>query len=173
MAELNINNLALDDNTYKLLEEGTYHFKVTSHEIDYYSGNSTKIPPNTQQVICNLEIPFTDENGSFSTVTVKNNLNIYSKMLFLVRQFAECIKLCSEKGKENVNLDNMDEKTGICEIAHREGNDGNTYMFVKTFYAPSKAPKVTMNDAEFEKYLNNDFVDTDNLSVPFEDKRWN
>ena len=50
MAEnLNINNLTLDDNTFKLLDEGTYHFKVASHSIDYYSGNSTKIPENTQE----------------------------------------------------------------------------------------------------------------------------
>ena len=58
MAELNLNNLTLDDNTFDVLPDGDYHFTVDSHEIDYYSGNSTKIPPNTQQVICHLEIPY-------------------------------------------------------------------------------------------------------------------
>lgn len=166
--QLNINNLTLEDNTYKVVEEGTYHFKVVSHDTDFYTGTSTKIPANTQQVICNLEIPFIDENGAFSTAKVVNRLNIYSKALFAVRQFAECIGLCSEKGRENINLNDMDEKTGICEIAHREGNDGNKYMTVKTFYSPSKAPKVTMNDSEWEKYLNNEFMVIDD-DIPFED----
>ena len=52
MAELNLNNLTLDDNTFDTLPDGDYRFTVDSHEFDYYSGNSTKIPPNTQQVIC-------------------------------------------------------------------------------------------------------------------------
>ena len=57
MAELNLNNLTLDDNTFDTLPDGDYRFTVDSHEFDYYSGSSTKIPPNTQQVICYLAIP--------------------------------------------------------------------------------------------------------------------
>ena len=125
MAEnLNINNLTLDDNSFKLLDEGTYRFRVAGHSIDYYSGNSTKIPANTQVVSCELEIPYTDESGNIATATVKNNLNIYKKALFAVRQFAECIGLCSEKGRESINLEDMDGKTGVCEITHRSGRNG-------------------------------------------------
>jgi len=68
MAELNINNLELDDNTFEVLPEGDYHFTVASHEVGYYSGNSKKIPENTQQVTCELEIPTTDR-----TVTLRRN----------------------------------------------------------------------------------------------------
>ena len=162
--KLDINNLTLEDNSMKLLDEGSYRFKVREHTVDFYSGNSEKIPPNTQVVTAMLEIPYTDENGDIATVTVKNNLNIYNKALFAVRQFAECIGLCGEKGKQNLNLEDMDEKTGICEITHREGNNGNLYNNVKVCYPPSKAPKVTLNDGEFEKWLNNSALD----EIPFE-----
>ena len=169
MAEqLSIDNLMLDDNSFKLLEEGTYHFKVVNHTVDYYSGNSTKIPPNTQVVIAELEIPYTDENGQPAVITIKNNLHIYKKALFAVRQFAECIRLCSESGRESINLHDMDGKTGICEIDNYEAANGNTYNNVKTCYAPSKAPKVCANDKEFEAYMKNDGFET---SVP-DDVPW-
>ena len=162
MSELNINNLTLDDNSFKLLDEGAYRFKVAGHSIDYYSGNSTKIPANTQVVSCELEIPFTDESGNISTVVVRNNLNIYKKALFAVRQFAECVGLCSEKGRESINLEDMDEKTGVCEITHREGNDGNEYNNVKICYPPSRAPKVCLNDEEWKQWIDSDgFVESD------------
>ena len=170
MAEnLNINNLTLDDNSFKLLDEGTYRFRVAGHSIDYYSGNSTKIPANTQVVSCELEIPYTDESGNIATATVKNNLNIYKKALFAVRQFAECIGLCSEKGRESINLEDMDGKTGVCEITHREGNDGNEYNNVKICYAPSKAPKVCVNDEEWKKWESGgDFVTDSEGENPWE-----
>ena len=57
MAELNINNLELDDNIIEVLPDGDYHFTVESHEVGYYSGDSTKIPADTQQVTCYLAIP--------------------------------------------------------------------------------------------------------------------
>ena len=54
--ELNINNLMLDDNTIEVLPDGDYHFTVASHEVGY--ATSDKMPPNTQQVACYLEIPY-------------------------------------------------------------------------------------------------------------------
>ena len=88
MAELNLNNLMLDDNTFETVPDGDYRFTVDHHEFDYYSGSSAKIPPNTQQVICYLAIPF-EKDDEVKTVTVKNTLNIYKKGLWAVRQFVE------------------------------------------------------------------------------------
>lgn len=141
MAEFNLNNLELDDNSFEVLPEGDYHFTVDSHEIGYYSGNSTKIPPNTQQIIVKLRVPTAD-----GEVVVRNTFNIYKNMLFLLRQFSECIGMCPEKGKFAFNVDNIDGRTGVCSITVGESARGNKFNNVQTFYAPSKAPAVTEND---------------------------
>lgn len=143
MAEFNINNLELDDNTIELLPDGDYHFTVASHDVGY--ATSDKIPANTQQIACYLEIPFT-KDGESKTVTVRNNLNIYKKALFAVRQFVECIGMVPEKGKMKVDLDKIDGMTGICAITSYAGRNGNEYNQVQQFYPPSKAPTVTSND---------------------------
>ena len=166
MDNLNINNLMLDDNSFKVLDEGTYRFTVSDHTIDYYSGNSTKIPENTQVVKANLEIPYTDENGDLAVAKVRNNLNIYRGALFAVRQFAECIGLCDETGRKSINLEDMDGKSGICEITHYTNQKGDTYNNVDRCYPPSKAPKVCLNDKEFEAYKNGDFETADG-SIPW------
>ena len=144
MSEFNLNNLALDDNTFDVLPDGDYHFTVESHEVDYYSGSSDKIPANTQQIICHLEIPFI-EDGDVKTAKVRNTLNVYKKALFAIRQFVECIGMVPEKGKMNVDMDKVDGRTGICSIMTVEGKNGN-FNRVQQFYPPSKAPAVTAND---------------------------
>lgn len=157
--QLNINNLVLDDNSFEVLPDGDYHFTVTSHDVGY--STSDKMPPNTQKITCNLEIPYM-KDGSIMYVTVKNNLNVYSKGFFAIRQFGECIGLYPEKGKAAANLEDMDGKTGICSINTREYN-GNEYNNVAKFYAPSKAPAVTAND---EAWAKKDFAE-DNSDIPF------
>lgn len=142
MAEFNLNNLELDDNSFEVLPEGDYHFTVDSHEIGYYSGDSKKIPPNTQQIIVHLAITTNDGNE----VKVRNTFNIYKQMFFLLRQFSECIGLCPEKGKFSFNVDAIDGRTGVCAITVGESQRGNKFNNVQTFYAPSKAPAVTAND---------------------------
>lgn len=146
--ELNINNLMLDDNTIEVLPDGDYHFTVASHEVGY--ATSDKMPPNTQQVACYLEIPYM-KDGEVCTATVRNNLNIYKKALFAVRQFVECIGMVPERGKLAVDLDKMDGKSGICSITTRESKNGNEFNNVQMFYPPSKAPAVTANDEAWKK----------------------
>ena len=144
MAEqLNINNLTLDDNTFEILPDGDYHFTVASHEVGY--ATSDKMPPNTQQIICHLEIPYI-KDGEVKTAEVRNNLNIYKKALFAVRQFVECIGMVPEKGRMNVDLTQMDGLEGVCRLETRESKNGNEFNSVQMFYAPSKAPAVTAND---------------------------
>ena len=145
MAELNINNLELDDNTFEVLPDGDYHFRVESHSVDYYSGNSENIPANTQEITCYLEIPFM-KDGEPATATVRNTLRIYKKALFAVRRFVECIGMVPEKGKMSVDLEKMDGLTGVCNISKGTSAKGNDYNRVEMFYAPSKAPAVTAND---------------------------
>lgn len=152
---LNINNLTLDDNTFTTLPDGDYHFTVKSHEIGYYSGDSDKIPPNTQVVTVYLEIPYLKE-GSLSYCKVKNNLNIYKKALFAIRQFTDCIGLTPEKGKASINLESMDDHEGICNIERFESKNGNEYNRVKICYAPSKAPTITLNDEAWKMHKDND-----------------
>lgn len=146
--ELNINNLMLDDNTIEVLPDGDYHFTVSSHEVGY--ATSDKMPPNTQQVTCYLDIPYM-KDGEAYMATVRNNLNIYKKALFAVRQFVECIGMVPERGKLAVDLDKMDGKSGICSITTRESKNGNEFNNVQMFYPPSKAPAVTANDDAWAK----------------------
>lgn len=160
--EFNINNLELDDNTFELLPDGDYHFTVKSYDVGY--ATSDKMPPNTQQIVCQLEVPYM-KDGSLKFASVRNNLNIYKKALFAVRQFAECIGLASEKGKEKVDLTKMVGCTGICSITTREGNSGREFNNVATFYAPSKAPAVTAND---EAWQNRDGFEEVPNDIPFE-----
>ena len=150
MSEFNLNNLVLDDNSFDVLPDGDYHFKVDSHSIEF--AQSEKLPPNTQQIVCYLEIPFED-NGEIKTVTVKNRLNVYKKALFAIRQFAECIGLCPEKGKFAFNVDKIDGMAGICNITTGTSTRGNQYNNVQTFYPPSKAPAVTSNDDAWQTYI--------------------
>lgn len=153
MAEsYDINNLMLDSNEFVTVEPGDYHFMVESHEIDYYSGNSEKIPQGTQIVVTHLEVPFFDNEGNLQVANIRNNLNIYKKAMFVVRQFVECIGLVGEKGRESVNLDDMDGKTGICSLICNVYN-GNEYNNVNEFFSPSKAPTVTENDKAWEEYM--------------------
>lgn len=149
MAELNINNLELDDNSFVVLPDGDYHFTVESHEIGYSS--SDKLPPNTQQIVCYLEIPF-NKNGEIITAKVRNSLNVYKKALFAIRQFVECIGMVPEKGKSAVDMDKIDGKTGICALTTIEGKNGNEYNQVQRFYPPSKAPAVTANDDAWDGF---------------------
>lgn len=139
----NINNLELDDNSFYLLPDGDYHFTVASHEVGY--STSDKMPPNTQTITCQLEIPYL-EDGELHIATVKNNLNVYKKALFAIRQFVECIGLVPEKGKVKIDLEQMDGRTGVCSITTRESSRGNEFNNVGQFYAPSKAPAITAND---------------------------
>ena len=149
MAEqFNISNLTLDDNTFEVIPDGDYHFTVASHEVGY--STSEKMPPNTQQIVCYLEIPIV-KDGEVKTVTVRNNLNLYKKALWAVRQFAECIGIVPEKGKFNVDLTKMDGLEGVCSITTFTGNDGNDRNRVGVFYPPSKVPAVTANDNAWEK----------------------
>lgn len=149
MAEtFNINNLELDDNTFEVLPDGDYRFRVASHSIGY--ATSDKLPPNTQQVACDLEIPI-EKDGQIKVVTVRNNLNVYKKALFAIRQFVECIGMVPEKGKANIDLDKIDGLTGICALTTYESSNGNEFNRVQMFYPPSKAPAVTANDEAWKK----------------------
>ena len=146
--ELNVHNLVLDDNTFEVLPDGDYRFTVASHELGYAS--SDKLPPNTQQITCHLEIPII-KDGEVKTVTVKNNFNVYKKALFAIRQFAEAIGLCAEKGKFTFDVDKIDGKTGVCSLTTHESANGNEYNHVQNFYPPSKVPAATANDDAWQK----------------------
>ena len=156
MAEtLNINNLELADDSFKnIAADGDYRFKVVSHELSYYSGNSTKIPPNTQQIICHLEIPVM-EDGELVVVSCRNTLNVYAKALFAIRNFTNCIGLSSETGKTNIDREKMDGLTGIGFFKLVESG-GKDYTNLDTPYAPSKAPTVALNDEAWQKYNSED-----------------
>lgn len=166
MAEqnLNLNNLMLDDNTFDVIPDGDYHFTVDSHEFDYYSGSSTKIPENTQEVICYLSIPY-EKDGEIKTATIKNTLRIYKKGLWAVRQFCESIGMVPEKGKAPVDMDKIDGLEGVCAITTGTSAKGNEFNNVSTFYPPSKVPKVTANDEAWAK--RNDFVPVVDGDDPF------
>lgn len=151
--QLNINNLELDDNTFEVLPDGDYHFKVASHEVGY--ATSDKMPPNTQQIICHLEIPF-EKDGEIKTAKVRNNLNVYRKALFAIRQFAECIGMVPEKGKAKIDLEKIDGMTGVCSITTMESKNGNEFNRAELFYPPSKAPAVTANDGAWSKWRQED-----------------
>ena len=158
----NINNLELDDNTFEVLPDGDYHFIVASHENGY--ATSDKMPPNTQQVTCYLEIPF-EKDGEIETVTVRNNLNVYKKALFAIRQFVECIGMVPEKGKASIDLDKIDGLCGVCSITTVESSNGNEFNRVQQFYPPSKVPAVTANEEAWKK--RGDFKGVDGLDLPF------
>ena len=144
----NINNLELDDNTFEVLPDGDYHFTVESHEVGY--ATSEKMPPNTQQIACYLEIPFM-KDGEVKTAKVRNNLNVYKKALFAIRQFVECIGMVPEKGKVKIDLEKMDGMAGVCSLTTREGSKGGEFNSVQYFYPPSKTPAVTANDEAWKK----------------------
>lgn len=144
-----INNLELDDNTFETVPDGDYHFTVESHEVDY--STSDKLPPNTQVIICHLDIPFTNKDGELKTASVRHNLPICKKFLWKVRQFAECIGMVPEKGKAKIDIDKIDGMTGICAITTGTSAKGNEYCNVQICYAPSKAPAVTANDDAWSK----------------------
>jgi hypothetical protein len=148
MAELNINNLTLDDNTFKVLPDGDYHFTVAGHEVGY--ATSDKLPPNTQQIKCELEVPVM-EDGDVVTVIIRNNLNVYKKALFAIRQFVEAIRMVPEKGKASIDLEKIDGLSGVCAVSVYESASGNQYNRVERFYPPSKVPAVTANDEAWSR----------------------
>ncbi len=152
--ELTINNLELEDNSFVVLPEGDYHFRVYSHEV--VIATSDKLPPNTKQVVVTLEVP-----SAQGTAKVRHYLNIYKKALFAIRQFTDCIKLTEEHGKANINLDKMDGLTGICHLISQVANSGNEYNRVDTLYAPSKAPLITENDEAWEQFQTAQFAPID------------
>ena len=131
---------------------------------------SDKIPPNTQVVTCYLSIPYY-KDGLLTTAKVRNNLNIYSKALFAIRQFTDCIGLTPEKGKASLDLEKMDGLSGVCAITTVETKKGNEMNNVSVFYAPSKAPVVTANDEAWAK--KDDFLAMDGGENPFDEPAFN
>ena len=167
--QFDLNNLELDDNSREVLPDGDYKFTVASHEFGYYSGDSTKIPPNTQQITVMLEIPFY-KDGVVSMAKVRNQFNVYAKAMFAIRQFVEAIKLVPEKGRQKINIDDIDGRTGVCSLTTVESKNGNEFNNVAMFYPPSKAPLKTANDDAWEH--RDDPLEVpavpDDLEVPFE-----
>lgn len=145
MAEnLDLNNLFLDDNDFTTVPEGDYRFEVTDYELGY--ATSAKMPENTQVITVHMRVPYKSEDGIVN-VSVRLNLNVYSKALFAIRQFFESIGLMPEKGRAKMpQLDLMIGKTGICRLLQGVSAKGNEYNQVDICYPPSKAPTVTNND---------------------------
>lgn len=167
MAEnFDLNNLTLADASFETVPEGDYHFKVVSHEVGYYQpkeGSESKIPAGTQQLIFHLEIPFKD-----TVVSVKHTQNLYQKVMFLLRQTTDCIGLTPERGVAQFDINKLDGSSGIARFIVEAGNNGRDYNKVLTWYAPSKAPTVCENDAEWEKYKNNGGFKPLAEELPFE-----
>ena len=146
MAEnLDLNNLYLDDNDFTTVPEGDYRFEVTDYELGY--STSDKMPENTQVIKVHMRVPYKADDGSIVSVSVRLNLNVYSKALFAIRQFFESIGLMPEKGRAKMpDLDTMIGKTGVCRLLQGVSSKGNEYNQVDHCYPPSKAPTVTNND---------------------------
>lgn len=149
MANYDLHDLELNDNSFDVVPAGTYRFRVDSVEEGFYSGKSDKIPNGTQQLIAYFAIPYTSENGEYKIASVKSTFNIYAKAMFALRQFAESIGMCKESGKFTFNMDDVFGKDGICEIEVRTSKNGNQFARVKSCYPPSKAPKTCTNDKEW------------------------
>jgi len=149
MAELNINNLELDDNIVELLPDGDYHCTLVSHEVEY--STSEKFPANTQQIVAHFEVPFVGKDGILRTAKIRSQFPIVQRMLWKVRQLVECIGMAPEKGRVKLDLDAIDGKTGIIAVITKESSKGNEFNDIQTFYAPSKAPVVTANDEAWKK----------------------
>lgn len=145
MAEnIDLNNLYLDDNEFTTVPEGDYHFEVTDFDLDY--STSDKLPENTQVITVYMRVPYKIDDEVVD-VTVRHKLNVYSKALFAIRQFFECIGMMPEKGRAKMPpLDKTIGKTGIVKLLVGVSPKGNEYNQVDTCYPPSKAPKVTKND---------------------------
>ena len=144
MAELDLSNMMLDDNSFTTAPEGDYHFRVDDYDLEY--STSPKMPENTQVIVVHMSIPVMVE-GEVETASVTLRLNVYSKALFAIRQFFESIGLMPEKGRAKVpNLDLMVGKTGICRLIQGVSAKGNEYNQVDMCYSPSKAPAVCAND---------------------------
>ena len=152
MANFDLHNLELNDNQFDVLPAGSYRFRVTALEEGFYSGNSDKIPNGTQQIIAHFDIPYTSEAGDYKIASVKTTFNIYTKALFALRQFAECIGMCQENGKFTFDMDKAQGQDGVCEIEIRTSSRGNDFPSVKTCYPPSKAPKKCANETEWIAY---------------------
>lgn len=149
MAEYNINNIELDDNTFEVLPAGDYNFVVREHEVGF--AKSSKLPENTQQITVFLDIPYFDKDGALQMATAKKSLFVAKKTLFVIRNFAEAIGLAPEKGKVKLDLEKMDGRSGVCQLSIFETNNGNEINTVDNFYPPSKAPLKTANDEAFAK----------------------
>lgn len=146
---LDITNLMLDDNNYESVPEGDYHFKVDSYEMDY--ATSDKFPENTQVIRVHMSVPAMIE-GSREIVTIRKDLPICTKMLWLIRQFFECIGMMPEKGRAKMpELDGMIGKTGIFRLVQQVSAKGNEFNSVDAFYSPSKAPGRCDNDDAWNK----------------------
>ena len=152
MANFDLHNLELNDNQFEVIPAGSYRFRVTDLEECFYSGTSDKIPNGTQQIIAHFDVPYTSESGEYKIASVKSTFNIYTKALFALRQFAECIGMCKENGKFTFDMDAAKGKDGICEIEIRTSSKGNEFPSVKNCYPPSKAPKACANDKEWDIY---------------------
>lgn len=168
MAEnLDLNNLYLDDNSFTVVPEGDYHFRVQDYDLEY--STSDKLPENTQVIVIHLDVP-TIVAGAVEHVSVRHRLNVYSKALFAIRQFFESIGLMPEKGRAKMpDLDLMIGKEGICHLIQGVSSKGNEYNQIDSCYAPSKAPlKCANDDAWSKRNDDSDFKPGDEAEVnPF------
>ena len=168
MAEnfVDLENLYLDDNSYLAAPEGDYHFTVDGYDLDY--STSEKFPENTREVVVHMSVPVMIE-GKAETVSVKKNLPVCSKMLWLLRQYFECIGLMPEKGRAKMpDLDKMIGCTGKFRLLQGVSAKGNEYNNIDHFYRPSEAPTVCDNDDVWDKKPAEGFQPADDAEVnPF------
>lgn len=165
MAELNINNLELDDNINEVLPDGDYHFTLVSHEVEY--STSDKFPANTQVIVAHFEVPYIGADGIPKTAKVRSQFPVAQRMLWKIRQLVECIGMAPEKGKVRLDLDKIDGTTGVFALVIKESAKGNEFNDIQTFYTPSKAPIVTANDEAWKKKVG--FMEAaDELGLPFD-----
>lgn len=140
-----------EGSSFELMPDGDYWFEVTGFEREWWEPAD---PVNSKIKACNqanIELTITWKNAAGETKTnkVQYKLKVTETLTFLIFRFFECVGLRQKGDKSKLKLslfNQVEGKTGICEIGHREGSKGGKFNEVRYCYPPEEAPRVTKNE---------------------------
>lgn len=145
----------VEESSFEILPDGDYKFTVSKFEKGWYEPKGNSTLPECDQALLEFTINWINESGEAKTNKIGYDIKLCRKLQFLTYQFFECIGLRKKgDGTTKMPWSQVEGRSGICQIGHYEGKNGNVYNQVIKCYPVEDAPTVTKNEVTAPKKPN-------------------
>ena len=127
--------------------DGDYRFMVKGWEVSMFQprDETSKIPA-CRQVDVTLLIPYRDEFSNVVYGQKVEHFKLLARLKFVITNFFVSCGIGKRGDTFKLDFDQCVGKVGTCKVQQQVGNNNNLYTRIESFYDPSTAPQVTMND---------------------------